>query len=77
MSGRTARWLVLLWGAGYVVCLSWPGLTVFNRIEPKILGMPFVMAFVAGWLVLGLVVLILLDRAVTREEPDVMERPDA
>jgi len=68
MSGRGARVLVIVWGAAYAICLSWPGLTLFNRIEPKILGMPFIMAFVAGWLVLGLIVLILVDRAVRREE---------
>lgn len=70
MSGRLARWLIVVWGAAYVVCLSWPGLVPFNRIEPKIMGMPFVMAFVAGWLVLGLLVLIVVDRAISAEEDD-------
>ncbi len=68
MSGRAARLLIVAWGTAYVVCLSWPGLLPFNRIEPKVLGMPFVMAFVAGWLVLGLIVLIIVDRAVSRDE---------
>jgi len=77
VSGRGARRLVITWGVGYVACLSWPGITFFNRIEPKIFGMPFIMAFVAGWLVLGLLVLVLLDRAVSREETHLTEHPDA
>jgi len=68
MSGRSARVLIVVWGIAYVVLLSWPGLTLFNRIEPKILGMPHVMAGVAGWLVISLIVLIVVDRAVSREE---------
>ena len=68
MSVRSARLLVLAWGVAYVVCLSWPVVGFFNRLEPRILGMPFVMMFVVGWLLLGLLVLFLLDRAVTREE---------
>jgi hypothetical protein len=65
--------LVVVWGALYIACLSGPGLTLFNRIEPKILGMPFVMAFVAGWLVLGLLVLIVVDRVVSREEAELSD----
>jgi len=70
VTGRSVRVLVVVWGALYIACLSWPGLTLFNRIEPKILGMPFVMAFVAGWLVLGLLVFIVVDRVVSREETE-------
>lgn len=73
MNGRSARWLVVIWGAAYVVFLSWPGLVPFNRIEPMILGMPFVMAFVAGWLVLGLIVLLVVDRVISREEDDMRD----
>jgi hypothetical protein len=76
VSGRGARVLIVVWAIVYAISLSWPGLTLFNRVEPKILGMPFVMAFVAGWLVLGLIVLILVDRAVSREEAGEPGRSD-
>jgi len=52
----------------FAVAVTWPGMTLVNRIDPMILGLPFNLAWVAGWVVIGFVLLVLLDRAVTREE---------
>lgn len=76
MTVANARLLLAFWGVAYVICLSWPVIGFFNRIEPRIFGMPFVMAFVVGWLVLGLIVLYILDRAVTADEAENPPEPD-
>jgi hypothetical protein len=38
----------------------------FARIEPLVLGLPFSMAWIAGWVIGVLVVLVLLDRVEKR-----------
>ena len=66
MSLKTAR---LLTGAYLVTALffvTWPGLVPFARIEPLIFGLPFSMAWIAGWLAGVVVVLTLLDRVERR-----------
>lgn len=62
------RWGVALFFLAYAAAVTWPGAVPFNRIRPLVLGMPLVMAWVAGWLVLAFVALLVLDRAETREE---------
>lgn len=68
MSVGAARRLVVGYGIAYVVALSFPGIVPSNRIRPMVLGMPFAMAWVAFWVLLGFVVLLVLDRAVSRAE---------
>ena len=48
--------------------MTWPGATFFNSFEPLILGLPFNLAWPAGWVLLGFVVLIWLNLAVEAEE---------
>ncbi len=43
--------------------LTFPGLTPFNRVEPRILGLPFVFAWYLMWIVGAFVVLSLLYKA--------------
>jgi TRAP-type C4-dicarboxylate transport system permease small subunit len=48
--------------ASYVLCcvgaLTWPGYEwLGNRIEPYVLGIPFSLAWVAGWVILSFVAL--------------------
>lgn len=61
MSLRTARSLA----GGYLVLalvfVTWPGLVPFARIRPFVLGMPFAMAWIAGWVGGCAVVFYLLD----------------
>ncbi len=51
--------------------VTWPGLLLGNRIEPRLFGLPFVMVWVAAWVLGGGLVLFLLDRAEerARQEP--------
>lgn len=66
MSLRTAR---LLTGAYLIAALffvTWPGLLPFARIEPFIFGLPFSMAWIAGWIAGVVIVLTLLDRVERR-----------
>jgi hypothetical protein len=55
------------WGAAgffllFTAAVTWPGLIPFNRVQPTILGLPFTMAWIALWVVLSFVVLLLVDR---------------
>jgi len=62
--GRITKAYVVL----FALAVTWPGMTLFNRVEPLVLGLPLNLVWVAGWVVLGFVLLVLLDRATTREE---------
>jgi len=42
------RWLVALPFLGILV-----GTAFVNRVEPLVLGMPFVLAWIVGWVVVG------------------------
>ena len=58
------RWVRL--GAGlflvlFAIAVTWPGMVPFNRIHPLILGLPFSMAWIALWVVLSFLVLLLVD----------------
>jgi hypothetical protein len=68
MSVHGARRLFVAWLIIATVVLVWPGILPFNRIEPRIFGLPFVIVWVALWVVLGFVVLLIVDRAVSRDE---------
>lgn len=46
--------------------VTWPGLLLGNRIEPRLFGLPFVMVWVAAWVLGSGLVLFLLDRAEER-----------
>ena len=66
MSLKTAR---VLTGAYLLLALffvTWPGLVPFARIEPLVLGLPFSMAWIAGWIAGVVIVLALLDRVEKR-----------
>ncbi len=70
MSLRTVRI-----GAGVVyllalAALTWPVLTRVNQVEPQILGLPFHMAWFAGWIVVTFVTLLIVDRFETAAEEE-------
>ena len=67
MSLRWTRGAVAAFFVLYVLAVIWPGILPFNRVEPRILGMPFIMAWHAGLLALTVVVLYLADRVESRE----------
>lgn len=68
------RWGVALFFLAYAGAVTWPGAVPFNRIRPLILGMPLSMVWVALWLVLAFVALLLLDRAEDRRDRNVRDR---
>jgi hypothetical protein len=66
MKLRTARMLTGAYLVAALVFVTWPGLLPFARIEPLVLGLPFSMAWIAGWVIGVLVVLVLLDKVEKR-----------
>jgi hypothetical protein len=48
MTMRLARWLVALPFLGILL-----GTAFVNQVEPLVLGMPFVLAWIVGWVVIG------------------------
>ncbi len=70
MSRRNARILGVVFFLANVVAVTWPGLVPFNRVRPFVLGMPFVMVWLTGWIVAAMVVLLVIDRAEQREDSE-------
>ncbi|MBI4540049.1 MAG: DUF3311 domain-containing protein [Gemmatimonadetes bacterium] len=66
MSARAARIAALLAFALYGLAVTWPAYLPFNRVRPLILGLPFSMAWICFWIVMGGVVLFVLDRGESR-----------
>jgi hypothetical protein len=52
----------------YTIFLTWPGLTPFNRIEPFVFGLPFIMFWIVLWVLLAGGALALLNAVETRAE---------
>jgi len=46
----------------FVLAVIWPGIVPFNRFEPQILGLPFVMFWIALWVFASFLVLLVVDR---------------
>jgi len=66
VSLKTARTLTGTYFVLALIFVTWPGLVPFARIRPLILGLPFAMAWIAGWVAGSAVVLYLLDRVERR-----------
>ena len=66
MSLKVARGLTATYLLVALYFVTWPGLVPFARIEPLVLGLPFSMAWIAGWIAGVVVVLYLLDRVERR-----------
>ena len=69
MSLRTARVLTSIYLVLALFFVTWPGLKPFARIEPLVLGLPFSMVWIAGWVAGSVLVLYGLDR-VERQHRD-------
>lgn len=67
MTVRAATVLTFVFLITMMIAVTWPGLTLFNRIEPRILGLPFNFAWVSGWIVASFFVLLILERATSNE----------
>lgn len=66
MSLRSARAGAFVFFLLFAAAVTWPGMLVGNRIEPRFLGLPFAMVWVAAWVLAGGLVLYLLDRTEMR-----------
>jgi xanthosine utilization system XapX-like protein len=55
MTMRLARWLVALPFLGILI-----GTAFVNQVEPLVLGMPFVLAWIVGWVVVGAAAMALI-----------------
>jgi len=70
MSLRTARILTAAYHLAMAVAVTWPGMLPFARVRPLVLGLPFSFAWVAGWVLGSLFVLLALDRVEKRHRRD-------
>jgi hypothetical protein len=66
VSLRATRALAVLFFLAYAVAVTWPGVLPFNRIRPLVFGLPFVMVWIALWIVGGVLVLWWVDRVEAR-----------
>ena len=60
----TIRWIrggVILFFLLFILAVTWPGMTLGNRIFPLILGLPTSMVWIASCVVLSFLALVLLD----------------
>jgi hypothetical protein len=52
MSPRTLDLLLAAYLAVCALCIVWPGMAVLGaRVEPYVLGLPFALAWMVGWIV--------------------------
>ena len=77
MSLKTARALTVVYLALMTISVTWPGFLPFARNEPFVLGLPFSVAWIAGWVAGSVVVLYLLDRVEQRHRPQGRSERDA
>ena len=64
---KAVRWLAVLPFAGILL-----GTPFVNQVEPLVLGMPFVLAWIVGWVVIGAgltAIVYLLDPANATPQP--------
>ena len=64
-NARTVAWIVYLLA---FLATTWPGLLLVNRVTPRILGLPFHLAWFAFWIVAVCLALVLVDRVETKAE---------
>ena len=62
MNVTWVRWFAALFFLAFVLAVIWPGVIPFNRFEPQILGLPFVMFWIAAWVLASFFVLLIVDR---------------
>ncbi|MCC5867841.1 MAG: hypothetical protein JJU27_04950 [Gammaproteobacteria bacterium] len=68
MTTKAVRRGVVSFFLVYLLAVTWPLATLFGSAEPMILGLPFSMAWVTAWILMGFVALLILDHFECREE---------
>lgn len=62
------RVLTGLFYAAFLLAVTWPGFIPFNRVAPRVLGLPLSFAWPALWVAVSFVVLLALDLSENRDE---------
>lgn len=57
---RAIRRLTAAYMVGFLLAVTWPGFTLFNRVTPIVIGLPFNLFCIAVFIVIGMAVLALL-----------------
>ncbi len=70
------RGVAAVYFAVFTIMVTWPGFTLFNRVTPFILGLPFNLFFLACLILGGMIVLWLLHGAEERAEARSRDRAD-
>lgn len=63
---RRVRFMFAAFMVMYVLAVTYPGITPFNRIYPLVFGLPFVFFWIVVWIVIGLIVLAIADSVESR-----------
>ena len=63
---RSVRIAFLAFLVVNAVAVTYPGILPFNRVRPFVFGLPFVFFWVALWIVLGMVMLLIADAIESR-----------
>lgn len=62
MSLTAARAVAGVYHLAMLYFVTWPGIVPFAKAEPLVFGLPFTMAWIAGWIAGSVIVLTLLDQ---------------
>ena len=65
---RTVRMIVAAYLALFMVGTTFPGATLFNQVEPLVIGLPFNLFMLALLIVIALMLLIALYISETRSQ---------
>lgn len=63
---RAAIILNILYFLAMTIAVTFPGIQPFNRVRPLVFGIPFVFAWVLGWVALSTLVFYVLYRTLHR-----------
>ncbi len=59
---RNSVWLAMVYFTAMAIAITFPGIRPFNTIQPLILGVPFVFAWVLSWVAGAVVIFLILYR---------------
>ena len=57
---RNAVWIATVYFTAMAIAITFPGIRPFNTIQPLILGIPFVFAWVLSWVTGSMVIFFIL-----------------
>ncbi|MEL6708052.1 MAG: hypothetical protein AAFP79_07205 [Pseudomonadota bacterium] len=67
MSVKAVRWCVAVYMLFFLALTTWPGVTLINRVEPFVLGLPLNLFMIAVLILGGLALLTALYLSEKRE----------